>query len=301
MMPVLFSLPGNETAGERLARAIGCEVGQIESRRFPDGESYIRLLSAVEGRDVILVCTLNNPNDKLMQLYLAANIARELGARSVGLIAPYLAYMRQDSRFKPGEGQTSAHIARLISSCCDWLVTVDPHLHRHNSLSEIYSIPTRVVQSASSIATWIKANIPDPVIIGPDAESEQWAAKVAAAAGCRHAILQKTRYGDREVEVSVPDTSGWDGATPVVVDDIASSGKTMLAAVLHLCSTNLPAPVCIAVHGVFAGNACQELIEAGVARIVSCNTIAHDTNEIDISDAVAVAATEMLNSKVLAA
>ncbi|MFC7518262.1 ribose-phosphate pyrophosphokinase [Herbaspirillum sp. GCM10030257] len=301
MMPVLFALPGNEEAGKRLAHAIGCEVGRIESRRFPDGESYLRLLSAVEGRDVMLVCTLHKPDEKLVQLYLAANIARELGARSVGLIAPYLAYMRQDSRFKPGEGQTSSHIARLISSCCDWLVTVDPHLHRHNSLSEIYSIPTRVVQSALSIATWIKANIPDPVIIGPDAESEQWAAKVAAAAGCQHAILQKTRYGDREVEVSMPDTAGWNGATPVVVDDIASSGKTMLAAVLHLRSTNLPAPVCIAVHGVFAGSACQELTEAGVARIVSCNTITHETNEIDVSDAIAVAAAEMLSRTALAA
>lgn len=301
MMPVLFSLPGNDAAGERLARAIGCEVGRIESRRFPDGESYIRLLSVVEGRDVMFICTLREPDDKIVQLYLAASIARELGARSVGLIAPYLAYMRQDSKFKSGEGQTSAHIARLISSCCDWLVTVDPHLHRHNNLSEIYTIPTRVVQSATSIATWIRANIPDPVIIGPDAESEQWAAKVAAAVGCQHAILQKTRYGDREVEVSIPDTSGWDGATPVVVDDIASSGKTMLAAVLHLRKTNLPAPVCVAVHGVFAGSACQELTDAGVARIVSCNTITHESNEIDVSDAIAVAVAEMLNRTALSA
>ncbi|RJF98495.1 ribose-phosphate pyrophosphokinase [Noviherbaspirillum saxi] len=296
MKPILLALPGNDQYGLQLAQAMECEAGDLESRRFPDGEFYLRILSEVKNRDVALLCTMNNPDEKLVQIHLAAGIARDLGAHSVGLIAPYLAYMRQDSCFKPGEGKTSGHIARMISACCDWLVTVDPHLHRHHSLDEIYTIPTKVVQSAPAVAEWISKHVSRPVIVGPDAESEQWASKVAAAIGCPQAILQKTRYGDREVEVSVPDTSDWSGCTPVVVDDIASSGRTMLAAVMHLNRAGMLPPVCIAVHPVFAGDACKELAEAGVGRLASCNTIMHHSNEIDLTRPIANASLAMITN-----
>ncbi|HJV74227.1 MAG TPA: ribose-phosphate pyrophosphokinase [Noviherbaspirillum sp.] len=294
MIPILFPMPGNEAFALHLDRAISCEVGQMEMRRFPDGESYIRLLSPVRGRDVIFVCTLDRPDEKMMSLYLAASIARELGARRIGLVAPYLAYMRQDARFQEGEGITSMHFARFVSDFCDWLVTVDPHLHRHHKLNEIYSIPTKVVRAAPVIGDWIAANVEKPVIVGPDSESEQWAARVAKSVGCPYTILDKTRNGDRDVVVSAPDTSRWQGGTPVLVDDITSTAKTMIAAVARLKEAGLPPPVCVTVHPIFADNAYDELQAAGVERIVSCNTITHASNQIDLSDEVAVAAVELM-------
>lgn len=293
-MPVLFPLPGNETFAASVSKAVPCELGDLETRLFPDGESYVRLRTPVKDRDVALLCTLHKPDDKLMRLYLTASTARELGARSVGLIAPYLAYMRQDSHFKAGEGAASRHMARLLSGSFDWLVTVDPHLHRHHSLDEIYSIPARVVRSAPMIAAWIKENVARPVIVGPDAESEQWAAKVALAVGCPHAILQKTRYGDRDVEVTAPPAGAWENMTPVIVDDIASTGKTMIAAIQHLRAAGMAAPVCIAVHGVFAEGALEDMRAAGAGRIVTCNSIAHSSNGIALEEAVAVAAADFL-------
>ena len=294
MISILFPMPGNEAFALHLDRAISCEVGQLEMRHFPDGESYIRLLSPVRGRDVIFVCTLDRPDEKIMSLYLAASIARELGARRIGLVAPYLAYMRQDARFQEGEGITSVHFARFVSDFCDWLVTVDPHLHRHHKLNEIYSIPTKVVRAAPVIGDWIAANVEKPVIVGPDSESEQWAAKVAKSVGCPYTILDKTRKGDRDVVVSAPDTSDWQGGTPVLVDDITSTAKTMIAAVTRLKEAGLPPPVCVTVHPIFADNAYSELQAAGVERIVSCNTITHTSNQIDLSDEVAVAAVELM-------
>jgi ribose-phosphate pyrophosphokinase len=294
MIPILFPRPGNEAFALHLDRAISCEVGQMEMRRFPDGESYIRLLSPVRGRDVIFVCTLDRPDEKMISLYLAISIARELGARRVGLVAPYLAYMRQDARFQEGEGVTSVHFARFISDFCDWLVTVDPHLHRHHKLNEIYSIPTKVVRAAPGIADWIAEHVDRPIIVGPDAESEQWAAKVAKAVGCRYTVLNKVRKGDRDVTVSALDSSNWQDGTPVLVDDITSTGQTMIAAVAGLKEAGLPPPVCIAVHPIFAGTAYADLQAAGVERIVSCNTIAHASNQIDLSDAVGIAAVELM-------
>jgi ribose-phosphate pyrophosphokinase len=294
MIPILFPMPGNEAFALHLDRAISCEVGQMEMRRFPDGESYIRLLSPVRGRDVIFVCTLDRPDEKMISLYLAISIARELGARRVGLVAPYLAYMRQDARFQEGEGVTSVHFARFISDFCDWLVTVDPHLHRHHKLNEIYSIPTKVVRAAPGIADWIAEHVDRPIIVGPDAESEQWAAKVAKAVGCRYTVLNKVRKGDRDVTVSALDSSNWQDGTPVLVDDITSTGQTMIAAVAGLKEAGLPPPICIAVHPIFAGTAYADLQAAGVERIVSCNTIAHASNQIDLSDAVGIAAVELM-------
>jgi len=128
MKPLLFSLPGNDAFATMLAAALGGERGELEHRRFPDGESYVRLHTPVAGRAVAFVCSLNAPDEKTLALLFAAGAARELGAARVGLVAPYLAYMRQDKRFQPGEALTSAHYADLLSRAFDWLATVDPHL-----------------------------------------------------------------------------------------------------------------------------------------------------------------------------
>lgn len=305
---IIFALPGNEALAHELVDVLNNELanelaqngawklGNLQYRQFPDGESNLRYLDEVAGRDVILVCRLDQPDQKIMPLYFAASIAKELGARSVGLVLPYLAYMRQDACFNPGEGITSAHFARLISKICDWMVTVDPHLHRHHDLSEIYTIPSLVVQAAPEIAKWIATNVSLPVLVGPDEESGQWVAAVAHLAGCPYTVLSKVRYGDHEVEVSVPDTDLWQGMTPVLVDDIASTARTMMAAASHLHKAGLTPPVCIAVHPLFAGAAFELLMAANVAQVVSCDTVLHSSNQISMTAALAVGVREMLQN-----
>jgi ribose-phosphate pyrophosphokinase len=294
MLPILFPLPGNDTLAEQLSVFLPCQSGKIDVHRFPDGEACPRLITPVAGRDVIFICALDRPDDKIMGLYLSACVARELGARSVGLVIPYLPYMRQDAHFSAGDGVTSAHFARLLSSCCDWLVTVDPHLHRHHALSDIYSVPTRVVHAAPLIAQWIADNVAVPIVVGPDSESKQWVSEVASLADCPYTILTKKRSGDRNVEVSLPDTSGWDGMTPVLVDDIVSTARTMIAAAVQIESVRMAPPVCIGVHALFAGGGYAALHQAGVERIVSCNTVAHSTNKIDVCPAIADAVRDLL-------
>jgi ribose-phosphate pyrophosphokinase len=292
--PLLFSMPGNEALAVQLGKKLSWELGWLQSRKFPDGEVNLRLLTSVDKRDVAFICTLNHPDEKFLSLYLAASVARELGASQIGFIVPYLPYMRQDARFHEGEGITSLHFARLLSSCCDWLVTVDPHLHRYHELGEIYSIPTNVAHATSAIAAWIRQNVAQPFLIGPDAESEQWVAEIAGAAGCPYMILKKLRHGDRLVEVSVPDVERLDKMTPILIDDIVSTGRTMVAAASHLRAAGLAPPVCIAIHPIFAGDAYDVLASAGIQRIVSCNTITHSTNNIDLSESLANSISEII-------
>ena len=293
MTLLLLPLFNNERMSRSLEAALeaadaetgepNAEVGVLTVRRFPDGETYVRVETPVRDRDVAVVCTLDRPDDKVLPLLFLAATARDLGAASIGLVAPYLAYMRQDRRFVDGEGVTSSYFAALVSRAFDWLVTVDPHLHRRASLGEIYSIPSDVVHAAPRVSAWIRANIHRPLLVGPDAESGQWVAAVADAAGAPSIVLEKVRRGDRDVSVTVPNVERWRDHTPVLVDDIVSTARTMIETVRHLHRAGLAAPTCVGVHAVFAPGAYDELRTAGAARVVTCNTIPHVSNEIDLS------------------
>ena len=139
------------------------------------------------------------------------------------------------------------------------------------------------------IAGWIRETVREPLIIGPDRESEQWVAAVAREATAPYVILEKTRHGDRSVEVSVPEIAKWRGRQPVLVDDIISTARTMIETVRHLKRAEAKPAICVAVHGIFAGHAYEDLVATGAEQVVTTNTIPHATNQIDVSGLLAQA------------
>lgn len=286
----VLALPGSEDCADRIAACLGDARVAVESRRFPDGERYLRVAGEVAGRDAIVVARLREPDPQLPALLFLADALRDLGAASVGLVAPYLPYMRQDARFRPGEAVTSHSVAKWIGGTFDWLATVDPHLHRIARLDALYRLPCAVVPSAPAIALWLQHHVARPHVVGPDAESVQWAREVAALVPCGASVLRKTRTGDRAVRIELPDLAPLAGRTPVLVDDIVSSAHTLAEAVRALRAAGLAAPVCVAVHAVFADGARELLADAGAAQVASCNTLVHPSNAIDVLPALAEAA-----------
>src|SRR5262245_36353635 len=133
MEKIIIALPGNDTTAYAVSAKSGIPLAKAEIRIFPDGESYVRFLSPLNGKTVYLVCTLHRPNEQFLPLYLTAGGARDAGAEKVVLIAPYLCYLRQDKVFLDGEVLSSKRFASLLSSFLDALVTIDPHLHRYKS------------------------------------------------------------------------------------------------------------------------------------------------------------------------
>ena len=285
-MTVVIAVPGSDKQARELATRLGGTLLTPEVRQFPDGELYVRIEGEVKDEHVVIVGGLHAPGDKFLLIAFLAGTVRDLGARRVGLVAPYLSYLRQDVRFNPGEGVTATYFARLLSQVVDWLVTVDPHLHRLDSLDHVYSIPTTIARAAPSIATYIATQIERPVLVGPDAESVQWVSAVAAGCDAPYVILEKTRRGDRDVSISMPDQA-WTGHTPVLIDDIVSTGKTMVEATRQLRAAGSAPPVCIAIHAVFADAVNDELMLAGARGIVTCDTIPHATNQIGVADSIA--------------
>jgi len=287
MNPLIFAMPDCDQLADRLAGLMAGDRGLMEMRRFPDGESYARLMDDVSGRNVVFVASLVRPDDKILALMFAASTARELGAKTVGLVVPYLPYMRQDRRFHEGEAITSRWFAGLVSSFADWMVTIDPHLHRSHSLDEIYDIEAHSLRAAPLISAWIADKVEKPLLVGPDTESTQWVSVVAESVGAPFTILEKNRKGDREVEVSRPDVSAWKDHTPILVDDIISTARTMIETVGRIEEVGLRPPICIGVHAVFAEQGYEALKAVKPADIVTCNTIAHETNAIEVAELLA--------------
>lgn len=294
MIPILLAFPDDDGLAGSVAKCLPARSGAFEWRHFPDGESLIAIGEDIEGADVVVFASLTDPDRKALPLRFLAQTARELGARSIGLVAPYLAYMRQDARFRRGEAISARLFAQFLDQSVDWLVTVDPHLHRIAKLDDIYRMPVSCIDSAPQLAAWIRGAIAHPLLIGPDSESEQWVATVARLGQMPYEILQKHRHGDREVELSAPDPNRLQGFTPVLLDDIVSTGQTLIAAAEHLRRLNAPPPVCVVIHPIFSGDAHERLRQSGVERIVSTDSISHSSNAISLAQPIALAISERL-------
>ena len=286
-MTRILAFPGMRPLGEHIAALSGTKTLEVDIHRFPDGESLVTLPDDLGGQDVAILATLRDPNPLALPLRFAAETARELGASHVGLIAPYLAYMRQDRRFAEGQAISAPVFARFLEESFDWLVTADPHLHRIQSLGELFRIPARRIETASLLADWIAANVPDAVLLGPDSESRQWVAEVARLAGRPFEVLEKRRSGDRSVEVSIPHGEALLAGTPVILDDIASSGRTLIQAIERLLAAGTRPPVCLVIHAVFAGDAHADILAAGAAGVVTTDSIPHASNAISLAQALA--------------
>lgn len=284
---ILLALPEFENFAEHLKNQLNTLYNlnirheSVLFHEFPDKEVKIQCLFECINTHIIIITSLHHPNEKILPLLFLAQTCHDLGAKSIGLLCPYLAYMRQDACFTKGEGITASYFAKLLSTYIDWLITVDPHLHRIKNLNEIYSIPTQVLQSASLISEWIQSHIAQPLLIGPDQESIQWVQQIALAKNYPYVILEKHRQGDQLVTIKLPEMSPWPNHTPVLVDDVISSGMTMLGATEHLMKLGYVEIICIATHGVFAEDAYNKLRKTK-AKIITTNSIPHTTNAIDL-------------------
>lgn len=276
----------SSTFGNKVASQLKAEIADYTVHNFPDGETYIRVNSDCQNKHIVLLTNLHQPNDKILPLVFLCELLKEMGAASLILVCPYLPYMRQDIQFQSGEAVTSRFFARLLSQYVDHLITIDPHLHRYHCLSQIYQCQTTVLQAHPLIVEWIKAHIEKPLIIGPDSESEQWAANAAAMIDCPYLILEKQRFGDTDVSVSADSATQYTGRTPVLIDDIISTGRTMIKTAQWLTDQGFCSPVCIGVHALFSGDALSAMQAAQIKQIVTCNTIEHNTNAIDISNLI---------------
>jgi ribose-phosphate pyrophosphokinase len=289
MRPALLLHFEDETdQAARIAAAAGMPTACISRHRFPDGELKLRLPEQLPPR-IALLRSLAQPNEKLVELLLATRTARTLGATQLTLIAPYLAYMRQDMAFAPGEAVSQRIVGSFLADLFDAVITVDPHLHRIQALEEAVPVPRTVVLSgAPLLADLIAQRRPDALLVGPDEESAQWIAQAAARHGFDQAVCRKVRHGDRHVEIALPDITAH-GRAVVLLDDMASSGHTLAQAARGLLAAGAVSVDVAVTHALFSGDAGPLLWQAGVRQVWSTDCVAHPSNAVSMAPAIAAA------------
>jgi ribose-phosphate pyrophosphokinase len=288
----VFSFADGWNQAQALASRCGATMGTCDVHRFPDGESLIAVEPAgsLAGKAVALYRSLNDPNEKLVEVMLAADAFRRCGAARLILIAPYLSYMRQDKVFTPGQSLSQEVVGHFLAAHFDVLITVEPHLHRTSSLRSIFAgKPALDIAAGKAIATHIKASCgPRTVIVGPDEESEPLIRDVAGALGVSWLVARKSRRGDQDVVLDLPIDSGLQGNPVVIVDDIISTGGTVMNLARALKRAGAGEIVVYAVHALFDQRAALQMERAGVSKIRSLSTVPHPTNAITVVDLIAV-------------
>ncbi len=285
---MLLYFADQEAAARRLAQAAGLTATCVERHRFPDGEIKLRLPPQLPER-LVVYRSLDNPNEKLIELLLLAQTAREMGAHHLTLVAPYMAYMRQDMAFTPGEAISQRIMGQFLSTIVHAIVSVDPHLHRVATLQELVPGADAVVLTGAEVlADLIVQRRPNALLVGPDAESEQWITLAARRHRLDHRVCTKVRSGDRDVAVELP-LGDVRGRAVVILDDMASTGHTVAAAARLLRDAGAASIDAAVTHALFTPQAMELMRDSGVAEVWSTDCVAHASNTVHMAPLLAEA------------
>ncbi|WP_128924715.1 ribose-phosphate pyrophosphokinase [Bradyrhizobium guangxiense] len=286
----LQTLPSGSDAAKRLSAQLGLSCAAIAVHRFPDGELRVAVAPATD--TTILYVPLDQPNDKLITLLFAAEALRRDGATRLVLVAPYLCYMRQDAAFHAGEAISQRAMGNLLATTVDRVVTVDAHLHRTSAIGSVFpGIEAENLSAMPAIANALATGGIDPatIVIGPDMESEPWVSDIASRLRLQHTVAKKTRDGDRSVAISFADPGLLSGRPALLVDDIVSSGTTLIAAAKALTAMGATAVDAVVTHALFPPAMIPAFTEAGIRSIRSTDSVPHPTNAIALDETLAAA------------
>lgn len=281
---IIQSLPSSSRDAARLAARLGLRFCEIAVHAFPDGEMRVTVGPAAS--TTIVYASLDRPNDKLIALAFATEALRRGGARRLVLMAPYLCYMRQDTAFHEGEAISQEVIGALLARCVDRVITVDAHLHRTPDIHSVFpGIESDNLSAMPAISEALRKDLdPRTVVVGPDAELLPWVRDLASRLGLSYTVAQKRRRGDRSVEIAFPDAKCVAGRPVLIVDDIVSSGGTMIACARALLAAGATAIDAVVTHALFPEQLCGEMKASGIRSIRSTHSIPHSTNAIMLDD-----------------
>jgi len=285
-MPLVVSLPDYSETARRLAQTLACDYQLISVHRFPDGESQVTV--PTNPAPHIIICqSLDRPNNKLIELMLAIHTLRQAGVKRVSLIAPYLCYMRQDKAFHPGEAISQQIVGHFLADLIDDLITVDAHLHRISLLQQAVPLKNAVnLSAATALGSYLVQQNINPLLLGPDNESEQWVKQVAQVGDFDWAVASKQRLSDVEVNITLP-AINFQNRIVVLVDDVISSGHTVTEVARQLHAAGAAKVCCLVTHALFAEGALALLQQAGIQTIWSSDSIPHESNVIQLAGMLA--------------
>ncbi len=287
---IVLGLTATNGIDRELAELLKAKHIVVEHKIFPDGESYIRIPEGIEHEHVVIVQSTYKPQDKhLIELLLTIEAAKDLGAQAITVIVPYLAYARQDKRFRTGEAISIKTVLRSIRCAgADVLLTVE--IHKEHVLT--YFTGTAInVSAMDALAEYFKDKVDNPLILAPDIGALPRAKRFAKIIGGDYDYLEKTR--DRitgEVKVK-PKNISVKGRIVIIVDDIISTGKTMALAAKQALEHGAKEVYAACAHALFVDNAFERLMSAGIKEVIATNTVPVPDGVVSVSIAPYIAKT----------
>jgi len=284
---ILISGPASTDLAERISQKTGLRLMKIEHKLFPDGESYIRFPERVDGEDLLVVQGTHPPQDRhIVQAYLIAENAVDLGAKSISLISPYLAYARQDKRFLEGEAMSIKSVLRMFKFAgYEKIYTVNIH---SPWIAESSPLPLINLHAEEALASYLKnkLNVENLLIVSMGKKGEEMASTVARELNAEYAVAKSSRdrvTGRVVIELELTKRAG----DIVVVDDIISTGGTMTEVIKALRRTGANDVYAACVHALMVGNAADKIFNAGAKQIIASDTIPNRYARYSVAEIIA--------------
>ncbi|MEK6933417.1 MAG: ribose-phosphate diphosphokinase [Nanoarchaeota archaeon] len=282
MSLLIASFPETKHIGKKVAKVLKAKHTTIFVEDFPDSEFHLKLRKNPKNKTVVIINSITkDPDEKIIETILAAGVAKDFGAKKVVLVATYFPYMRQDKHFLKYDSFSSRHIIKLFSDFND-IFLLDPHLHRIKAPKELYWKAKRISANkliANFIAKKFKG---DFIILGPDEESTQWSSEIAKILGKNVVILKKIRKSPRFVKINKVNLGI--AKNVIIIDDIISTGRTLVETLKIAKEQGAKNLVCIGIHGIFAEGADKKIRK--YARLITTNSIPNKYAKIDVSSVI---------------
>ncbi|OEC86977.1 MULTISPECIES: ribose-phosphate diphosphokinase [Methanobacterium] len=268
----------------KIAKELECSLIPIETKRFPDGERYVRIKGKVD-EEVTVVQSTGYPQDEnLIELFLILKNLKSMGVKKIKVVIPYFGYGRQERRFKSGEAVSAVIIANLLEAAgADEIFCINLH---EDNIREFFQIPVHNLSAMKPIADHIKETINDPVIVAPDKGALGFAREIAEILGCEYDYLEKTRLSPEVVETK-PKNLDVKGKEAVIIDDIISTGGTIVNASKILKEHGATKVIVSCVHPVLVEDALLKIFAADVDDVIATDTLRSDVSLISVAQIVA--------------
>jgi ribose-phosphate pyrophosphokinase len=269
----IFSGSSNPKLTSRICAELGVPMGKVKLSRFKSGEIYCLYEESVRNCDVFLVQTFSHPvNEHLVELLIMIDAAKRASARTINLVVPYYGYSRQERKAAPREPISAKLLADLLTTAgASRVITIDLHAP---AIQGFFNIPVDHLTALDLISDYIRSkNIPDPVVVSPDAGRATTAENLANILHAPFAIMIKKRYAHNEATIThvIGDV---EGRTPIIIEDMIDSGGTIVKVVEGLKERGAKDCYICATHPVFSGNALERLDHSSIKEVVITDSIA---------------------------
>lgn len=289
-MVLITSGSPSKTLAWKVAAELKTKFLDTETKMFPDGEIYVRFLGDVTKEEVIVIQSLGHqPNQYLVELFLMLDALKDLKAKRIVTVLPYFAYARQDERFKPGEAISLQTVSRLIEAAgADHIFTIDSHRHRVIDQDRLTKVPLVDLTAMAELAKYMNStySMKDPAVIGPDAEAGAWAKIAAETLGIDYDALEKKRFDAETVEIK-PRKLDVKDRDVLIVDDIISTGNTIIKAIDVLKKNGANDIYVACTHPLLVLNALVRIYKAGAIDVVGTDTVLSSISHVSVAPVIA--------------